>query len=82
MEIHSFKTPSLSVMTKQTWARTKSLIFMVFPIYMISSAAVQAAYGLGWLGPVDNGLAFLTVGWLGLPVIAGTLLILALPEKS
>jgi ferrous iron transport protein B len=82
MEIHSFKTPSLSIMTKQTWARTKSLIFMVFPIYMISSAAVQAAYGLGWLGPVDNALAFLTAGWLGLPVIAGTLLVFGAARKE
>ena len=82
MEMHSFKTPSLSVMAKQTWARTRSLIYMVFPIYMISSAAVQGAYALGWLGPVNNAISFLTVGWLGLPVIAGTLLIFGAARKE
>jgi len=82
MEMHSFKTPSLSIMAKQTWARTKSLIFMVFPIYMITSAAVQGAYALGWLEPVNNAISFLTVGWLGLPVIAGTLLIFGAARKE
>jgi ferrous iron transport protein B len=82
MEMHSFKTPSLSVMGKQTWARTKSLIFMVFPIYMIASAAVQGAYALGILGPVGNAISFLTVGWLGLPVIAGILLIFGAARKE
>ena len=47
-----------------------SLIYMVFPIYMIASAAVQGAYALGWLEPVNNAISFLTVGWLGLPVMA------------
>jgi ferrous iron transport protein B len=82
MEMHSFKTPSLSVMGKQTWARTKSLIYMVFPIYMIASALVQGAYALGWLDPLNNAISFLTVGWLGLPVIAGTLLIFGAARKE
>lgn len=82
MEMHSFKTPSLPVMGRQTWARTKSLIFMVFPIYMIASAAVQGAYALGILDPVGNALSFLTVGWLGLPVIAGILLIFGAARKE
>ena len=82
MEMHSFKSPSLSVMGKQTWARTKSLIYMVFPIYMISSALVQGVYALGWLNPVNNALSFLTAGILGLPVIAGTFLIFGAARKE
>ena len=82
MEMHSFKTPSLKVMFKQTWARTKSLIYTVLPIYMISSAVVQGAYALGILTPVSNALSFLTVSWLGLPAIAGVLLIFGLARKE
>jgi len=82
MEMHSFKTPSLSIMVKQTWSRTKSLIFAVMPIYMIASAAVQGAYALGILTPVGNALSFLTVSWLGLPTIAGVLLIFGLARKE
>ncbi len=82
MEMHSFKVPSLSVVGKQTWARTKSLIFMVFPIYMIGTAVVQVAYALDWLQPVNNALSFLTVNWLGLPLVGGILLIFGAARKE
>ena len=82
MEMHSFKVPSLTVISKQTWVRTKSLIYMVFPIYMIGSALVQGAYALGLLGPVNQALSFLTVGWLGLPLVAGILLIFGAARKE
>ena len=49
---------------------------------MIASAAVQAVYALGWLNRVDGALSFLTVGWLGLPLIAGTLLIFGAARKE
>ncbi|MEL7562623.1 ferrous iron transport protein B [Dehalogenimonas sp. 4OHTPN] len=82
MEMHSFKVPSTKVVIKQTWARTKSLIMMVFPIYMIGSAAVQGAYALGWLNPINSALSPLTVGWLGLPAVAGILLIFGAARKE
>lgn len=82
MEMHAFKTPSLSVVGKQTWARTKSLVYMVFPLYMIGTAAVQALYAFGALEPINNGMSFLTVGWLGLPAIAGVLLIFGIVRKE
>jgi ferrous iron transport protein B len=82
MEMHSFKVPSLSVVGKQTWGRTKSLIYMVFPIYIIGSALVQVMYAVGVLGPLSNVISPLTVGWLGLPVIAGILLILGVVRKE
>jgi ferrous iron transport protein B len=82
MEMHPFRVPSLSVVAKQTWARTKSLIFMVFPIYVIGSAAVQGLYALGWLGPINHALSPVTVTWLGLPLISGILLVFGLIRKE
>ncbi|MDD5338647.1 MAG: ferrous iron transport protein B [Dehalococcoidales bacterium] len=82
MEMHSFKAPSFTTILKQTWARTKSLIFMVMPIYMVTSAVVQGIYALGWLQPVNNAFSFLTSGWLGLPVMAGILLIFGAARKE
>jgi ferrous iron transport protein B len=82
MEMHSFKVPSLSVVLKQTWARTRSLIYLVFPMYMIGTAAVQGLYASGALQPVNNAISFLTVGWLGLPAIAGILLIFGVVRKE
>jgi ferrous iron transport protein B len=82
MEMHSFKVPSLSVVRKQTWVRTKSIIFMVFPIYIIGSALVQVLFATGTLGYLSNAISPLTVGWLGLPAIAGILLILGVVRKE
>ncbi|MCJ7714002.1 ferrous iron transport protein B [Candidatus Bathyarchaeota archaeon] len=82
MEMHSFKVPSLSVVSKQTWTRTKSIIFMVFPIYIIGSAIVQALYALDLLTPISNAMSPLTVTWLGLPAITGILLILGVVRKE
>ncbi len=82
MEMHTFKVPSLSVAAKQTWIRTKSLIYVVFPIYIIGSAVIQALYALGFLTPLANFLAPITVVWLGLPVIAGIVLIFGAVRKE
>lgn len=82
MEMHSFKTPSLSIVAKQTWARTKSIIYMVFPIYVVGSTLVQGLYSWGALQPINNAMTFLTVGWLGLPAIAGILLIFGAVRKE
>jgi len=82
MEMHSFRIPSLSVVKKQTWARTKSLIYIVFPTYMAGSALVQILYAVGALKPLSDALSPLTVAWLGLPTTAGILLILGVVRKE
>jgi len=82
MEMHSFKIPSLSVVGKQTWTRTKSIIYMVFPIYIVGSALVQVLYAFNVLTPISDALAPLTVWWLGLPVVTGILLILGVVRKE
>lgn len=82
MEMHSFKVPSLKLAAKQTWTRTKSLIYLVFPIYIVGSALIQALYAFGILEPVSNFMAPLTVWWLGLPVFAGVLLIFGIIRKE
>jgi len=82
MEMHSFKIPSFSVITKQTWARTKSLIYIVFPTYIAGSVLVQILYAVGVLKPMSDALSPLTVTWLGLPAITGILLILGVVRKE
>ena len=82
MEMHSFKIPSLSAVSKQTWTRTKSLIYIVFPTYIVGSALVQILYAVGVLKPLSDALSPLTVAWLGLPASAGILLILGVVRKE
>ena len=82
MEMADYHVPSLKVILKQTWARTKSLIVIVFPAYIVGSAAVQALYALGILTPINNALMPITVWWLGLPAMAGILLIFGIVRKE
>jgi ferrous iron transport protein B len=82
MEMSSFRVPSFKVVAKQTWARTKSIIYVVFPIYIVGSALIQVLYSLNVLTPISYALSPLTVWWLGLPVAAGILLILGIVRKE
>jgi ferrous iron transporter FeoB len=82
MEIHSLRMPSASVILKQTWNRTKSLTYLVFPIFIAGSALIQLFYVLGVLEPISNFMAPLTVGWLKLPAFAGILLIVGAVRKE
>jgi ferrous iron transport protein B len=82
MEMSSFKVPSMSVVTRQTWARTKSLIYIVFPLYIAGSVVVQVLFAVGVLQQVSNALSPITVFWLGLPALAGVLLILGFVRKE
>lgn len=82
MEMHSLRIPSSNVIFKQTWSRTKSLIYLVFPIFIVGSAIIQVFYVLGVLGPISDFMAPLTVGWLMLPAFAGILLIVGIVRKE
>jgi ferrous iron transport protein B len=82
MEMPSYHIPSMKVVLKQTWARTKSLIWVVFPAYIIGSAVLQAVYAAGFLDPVNDFLSPITVRWLGLPAAVGILLIFGLVRKE
>jgi len=82
MELPEYHWPSPRVVLKQTWARTKSLVWVVLPAYIIGSAALQAAFAAGVLDPVNAALEPLTAGWLGLPPEVGILLVFGLVRKE
>ena len=82
MEMPDYHVPSVSVVLKQTWTRTKSLIWIVFPAYIIGSAIIQAFYAAGLLNPVNNLLSPVTVLWLGLPAVIGITLIFGIVRKE
>lgn len=82
MEMPDYHIPSLSVVVKQTWTRTKSLIWIVFPAYIIGSAVIQVLYAVGILDLVNNFLSPITVFWLGLPAVGGIILIFGIIRKE
>lgn len=82
MEMPDYHLPSLRVVLKQTWARTKSLIWVVFPAYIVGSAVLQGFYAAGLLDPVNALLAPITTLWLGLPAVVGITLIFGIVRKE
>ncbi len=82
MEMPDYHVPSLRVALAQTWARTRSLFVVVFPAYVIGSALLQVAYSAGWLDQISGLLAPVTTGWLGLPAVAGVVLLAGMVRKE
>lgn len=82
MEMPDYHVPSISVVLKQTWTRTKSLVWIVFPAYIIGSAVLQGFYAAGLLNPVNDLLSSVTVLWLGLPAVIGITLIFGIVRKE
>lgn len=82
MEMPAYHFPHIKTVLKQTWARTKSLLIIVFPAYIIGSAIIQLLYSYGFLDPINNALSIITVSWLGLPAVTGILLIFGIVRKE
>ncbi len=82
MEIHEFRMPSLKVVIRQTLNRTLSIVYLVFPIYIIGSGSIQILYKFGILQPLDQIFSPLVSGLLGLPTYATTLFIFGFIRKE
>ncbi len=82
MEMPPYRMPSLRVVSKQTFMRIKSLLTIVFPYYIAGGLLLAVLQLAGILEPVNSALQPITVGWLGLPAFAGTLLIFGIVRKE
>jgi len=82
MELHSLRLPSKRVVLFQTWARVKSIVYMVFPIYIVGGTILALMHITGLLKPIEAALTPITVNWLGLPSIVGVLLLFGVVRKE
>jgi len=82
MELHPLRTPSWRVVLAQTWARLKSILYMVFPIYIVGGAILAVMHIFGYLRFIEAFLAPVTVSWLGLPSIVSVLLLFGIIRKE
>jgi len=82
MELPSLRLPSRRVVLAQTWARTKSIVYMVFPIYIVGGTILAVMQMTGFLQPIGALLTPITVNWLGLPSIVGVLLLFGAVRKE
>jgi ferrous iron transport protein B len=82
MEMPDYHVPSPSVVLAQTWARTKSLIWIVLPAYIIGGIAISGAYSAGLLDPINAALSPVTVTLLGLPAVTGVVFLFGIVRKE
>lgn len=82
MEMPPYRIPSMKVVSKQTWHRIKSLIFIVFPYYIVGGAVLAVLQIAGFIDVIGRLLTPITVGWLGLPAVSGILLIFGVIRKE
>jgi len=82
MEMPDYHIPHLPGVLGQTWQRTKSLIWIVLPAYIVGSIAITAAYAAGFLEPINSALAPVTVLLLGLPVMTGVVFVFGIIRKE
>jgi ferrous iron transport protein B len=82
MEMPDYHVPHLPSVLGQTWQRTKSLIWIVLPAYIVGSIAITAAYAVGFLEPINAALAPVTVLLLGLPLMTGVVFVFGIIRKE
>ena len=82
MEMPRYRMPSLSVVAKQTIFRTKSLLTIVFPYYMAGGFLMAILQLAGVLEIINEIMKPVTVSWLGLPELAGTLFLFGIVRKE
>jgi len=82
MEMPDYHVPTAPVVLGQTWQRTKSLIWIVLPAYIVGSIAITAAYAGGFLEPINTILSPITVLLLGLPALTGAVFVFGFIRKE
>jgi len=82
MEVPDYKTPNLKTIILQTWLRFKEFLFLAGPLVIISGLVITVLYQTGWIFKIAEFLSPITVKWLGLPVITGSLLIFGVLRKE
>ncbi len=82
MEMPDYHVPNLPGVLGQTWQRTKSLIWIVLPAYIVGSIAITAAYAMGFLEPINTLLSPVTVILLGLPLMTGVVFVFGIIRKE
>lgn len=82
MEMPDYHVPHLPSVVSQTWQRTKSLIWIVLPAYIVGSIVITAMYAVGLLEPINTLLSPITVLLLGLPVMTGIVFVFGIIRKE
>jgi len=82
MEVPPYRVPHMSTVLKRTWFETSSFITMALPLMVLGSVFLKGLEVAGMLGPISSLLSPVSVGLLGLPSVAGVVLIFGVLRKE
>ncbi|MEM2978212.1 MAG: nucleoside recognition domain-containing protein, partial [Candidatus Hadarchaeales archaeon] len=82
MEIPPYRRPHLPTVLRGSWNRTQDFLYVALPFILGGSLILTLLRVAGLLDPFSNLLSPLTVGWLGLPAVAGVVLLFGLLRKE
>jgi ferrous iron transport protein B len=82
MEMPLYRRPSPGLVLKRTLAQLKEFVVIAVPLIVAGSIVLEAMRLLGWLEPLSTAMAPVTVLWLGLPAVAGIVLLFGVLRKE
>jgi len=82
LEVPRYQIPSVKVVLKKTWLRTKEFVFIAWPLLIAGSAVLSFLEYYKMDMVVNQTLYPLTSLFLGLPMVVGTTLIFGILRKE
>gem|GEM_PF-10457 len=82
IEVPPYRVPHIGTVVHRTWFQTSSFVLVAFPLMIAGSIMLKALEVCGLLRPIAQLLSPVTVGWLGLPSMAGVVLIFGVLRKE
>ncbi|WP_455279874.1 ferrous iron transport protein B [[Eubacterium] cellulosolvens] len=82
MEMPPYRAPSITVVVKKTWTRTRDFIYVAFPFIIIGSIILETLMMTGAIWSLVGFMAPIINDWLGLPTLAGIPLIFGILRKE
>ncbi|MCL4473019.1 MAG: ferrous iron transport protein B [Actinobacteria bacterium] len=82
MEMFPFRRPHLGTVFRKTWFRFKAFVFMAVPILLVGSLLLGLLFESGHLFDLASIFSPVVENWMGLPPVAGLVLIMAILRKE
>ncbi len=82
IDLPPLRLPSLSNVLKKTFVKSKSFVKEAGPIFAIGAVAITLMQEFGVLMAIQDMVAPVTVGWLGLPKEAATAFIMGIVRRD
>ncbi|MHA1819369.1 MAG: ferrous iron transport protein B, partial [Promethearchaeota archaeon] len=82
IELHDFRTPNFKIIMKQSWRSSKDFIYRALPLIVVLGILIQILMEFNMLAFLNNMMAPITVGILGLPAGVTVYLIYGMLRKE